>query len=147
MLIFQTQLNTCVRSALCCDADKICALLGRYSAWNGNSKPTFRHDLSVSPTRVEKSGLVSCNLFNCQVFNLTRFHSHRTADDVIILKKLVIMLMLNTLSYTCYWLWRQCLVWGNELWWLHWGTVGILQCSYKNYEYISLHRNLNKIEI
>ena len=36
-----------VISGLRRDVDEICALLGCYAAWSGNSLPTFRDDLSV----------------------------------------------------------------------------------------------------
>jgi hypothetical protein len=37
------------------DVDEICALLGYYSAYSGNSVPTFRDNLSVPFSRVKES--------------------------------------------------------------------------------------------
>jgi hypothetical protein len=41
--------------ALFRDADETCALLGYFAAYSGNSLPTFRDNLSVPSSNVNKS--------------------------------------------------------------------------------------------
>jgi len=65
---------------------------------------------------------------------------------MIILKRLVIMLMLNTFIHVSHYedsVWCGEMKCGNQIK----DTIVILQCSYSNYECISLGHNLNKIKI
>jgi hypothetical protein len=61
----------CVTSGFCREVHEICALLGYYSSYSGNSLPTFRDNIWVPSSRIKKPnsswiswslgrGLVSC---------------------------------------------------------------------------------------
>jgi len=45
-------------SGFCHEVDIICALLGCYTAYSGNSLPTFQDNLSVLSSRVKQKTLV-----------------------------------------------------------------------------------------
>jgi hypothetical protein len=53
--LIQTMTNLWVTSGFRRNIDDICALLGYYAAYSGNSVPTFRDNLSVASSRVKNS--------------------------------------------------------------------------------------------
>jgi hypothetical protein len=55
MPFYLTNLIPCVISGFRRDVNEICALLGYYAAYSGNSVPTFRGNLSVPSSSVKKS--------------------------------------------------------------------------------------------
>jgi len=48
-----------VISGFRCEVGEFCTLLGYYTAYSGNSVPTFRDNLSVTSSRVKKSNMNS----------------------------------------------------------------------------------------
>ena len=48
--LIQTMTNLCVTSGFHHNVDDICAILGYYAAYSGNSVPKFRDNLSAPPS-------------------------------------------------------------------------------------------------
>jgi len=55
--LYYAQVDVCMISGLCHEVDEIWTLLGYYAAYNGNSLPTFRVNLSVPSSRDETDRL------------------------------------------------------------------------------------------
>jgi len=55
-----TSLCLCVMSGFGCELDKICALLGNYEAYSGNSFLMFRDNLSVPSDVSRNVGIIRC---------------------------------------------------------------------------------------
>jgi hypothetical protein len=67
------------------NVDEVCALLEYYAALNGNSVPTFRDNLSVLSSRVEKSKSepMEMGLMGCPEMSVENYHIvlHNIVDE------------------------------------------------------------------
>ena len=65
---FVSLIYLCVISGFLREVDEMCALLGNYAAYSGNSLLTFRDNLSVTSSRVQKSwiGCLETSIRNYQ---------------------------------------------------------------------------------